>query len=858
MAATHQIISDIRNASYNGNLATVDGFYQIEASNLGVYRQSLGYYVNPLLIPFTPANAGNCQGIVICLSYTYTTTYTVALQELVGGTTWTTRSSTVYTRATFMPYTASLSGRMYVPFKLTTPYAVTASAGIWRFSITGTAGMYIGTSDSGDSYPTYAVWCDNKVSHVDDDVMVIADPINIDKTFTTGGVLGTNETTAGTSVLICGSMNGLSNNLTCYAPVASYTWTPKGLVTGGNRSAMQFGTPAVPITSANKFKIDFTASPLVGTVHPQIWHNTYYGACKVSIKAYGQIPSYPIATLSADAVTGQAVLATNESTNWVNGDIVFPSKQDISGLGSTTEYTVSGVVGKNVTLTGNLANNNRKAGGHILHKYGYGIEFYGHLSTINYASNFILSGVLLNDHQINISGGDYYGWEDADKTSQYSVTDCMFWATTSYISVKVPPLGFILQRCYGYNTPILTSLNTVYTSTFFSGLSEMYDCVAGSPSTSVLSTNGSGFARLQMERNYIYNGTTTQLAIRDIIDPIVKDNYFWGMNAATAAGCISLYGVLNSGIGVQEFSGNHYNKSSRGLCLGYITNGGNYNIIDLIFKDETFGDEVANTTDVTWGSGSFSNIIMQNCNFSATVDTSNAPYTLPVSRLRFISYDQAVGDDRIYTTYGNFQRTGTGLTDTTTHTVGGYSLRFQPVSLTNRLEWKFNVPTGNILGKTMNIGCYININVANYYLGSTYQLPRLNVTYDNGTTIYCEAGLKTGWQSLNVPFTPTTAYGEITITVSGMTDATGSNAYFYVDDFSVSYPPNTALDLGNLDLWANALPVVPPIALPISAGTVANQVWEELTANHNTTGTTGKKIKGLKNPSYLVNGKIIV
>lgn len=118
---------------------------------------------------------------------------------------------------------------------------------------------------------------------------------------------------------------------------------------------------------------------------------------------------------------------------------------------------------------------------------------------------------------------------------------------------------------------------------------------------------------------------------------------------------------------------------------------------------------------------------------------------------------------------------------------------------------------------------WVKINSATYYAG-THQLPRLTINYDNGTTSYAQASDSTDWQLLHVTFTPTTTYGQITVTVSGRTDATGSDAYFYIDDFGVSYPPNVALDLGGLDNWASGLPVVPPLSLPISAGTVAQQV----------------------------------
>lgn len=144
----------------------------------------------------------------------------------------------------------------------------------------------------------------------------------------------------------------------------------------------------------------------------------------------------------------------------------------------------------------------------------------------------------------------------------------------------------------------------------------------------------------------------------------------------------------------------------------------------------------------------------------------------------------------------------------------------------------------------MTVGVWCKINSANYYAG-THQLPRLTIDYDNGTTAYCQAGESTDWQLLFVTFTPTTTCGQIIVTLSGRTDATTTDAYIYFDDFTVAYPPSVALDLGGLDNWADALPVTPPIAIPISAGTVATNVWQQLTATSYGTGTMGEWVKKL-------------
>ena len=190
------------------------------------------------------------------------------------------------------------------------------------------------------------------------------------------------------------------------------------------------------------------------------------------------------------------------------------------------------------------------------------------------------------------------------------------------------------------------------------------------------------------------------------------------------------------------------------------------------------------------------------------------------------------------------ETTGDGLTDTTVHTsgTGKFATRFEPLSSTNNLTWASTIPTGDISTKTMTVSVWCKINSATYYAG-THQLPRLTIDYDNGTTAYHQAGETTDWQLLFVTFTPTTTYGQITVTLSGRTDATTTDAYIYWDDFEVAYPPSVALDLGGMDYWANGLPVSPPIALPISAGSVALGVWQQLTATSYGTGSMGEKLK---------------
>ena len=135
------------------------------------------------------------------------------------------------------------------------------------------------------------------------------------------------------------------------------------------------------------------------------------------------------------------------------------------------------------------------------------------------------------------------------------------------------------------------------------------------------------------------------------------------------------------------------------------------------------------------------------------------------------------------------------------------------------------------------------------YWAGTHTKPTLTIDYDNGTTITSVATASASWQLLACTFTPTTTYGQIEMKVTGATDATGTNRYFYVDDVNVAYPAGVAIDLGNLDLWAEGLPVSPAIAtMPSIVG-----VWDSPLAEHTITGSAGKILLDAANDQKLPN-----
>jgi len=193
------------------------------------------------------------------------------------------------------------------------------------------------------------------------------------------------------------------------------------------------------------------------------------------------------------------------------------------------------------------------------------------------------------------------------------------------------------------------------------------------------------------------------------------------------------------------------------------------------------------------------------------------------------------------TEFGNFLKCGEGQTDTTKLGNNSYSLRFEPTIPGTNLEWSHKVPIGDIQEKTMAVMCKIKINHENYYKGSIYQLPRLEINFDDGSIAYASVSNSTEEQTLIVPFIAYTDFPEITITISGHTDALGSERYFYVGDGQIFYPPAHSINTGSMDYWVNDMPLTPWMATNIQAA----DIWAYLTSLVTVNGSIGKMIDEL-------------
>lgn len=606
------------------------------------------------------------------------------------------------------------------------------------------------------------------------------------------------------------------------------------------------------IPYAERAILDFVAAA-AGTAAPSITQrtsNAYDWAGRNSLFAYGQIPRYMATQLTNDAVVGQAHLLVADAVDWVNGDTVVMTKQDVQGQGSYASYTVQGVAGADITLTGNVANYDRIAGGWVIRLDRCGVKIKNAVATVDNnlwtAANYQLQGVDVDTAVFRAAGSLSYQPHlaalDAACRSQYLIRDVVSWVTgaaNGYFLVTpcVPPDGLLVERYYGWNRHATHSTTAFNKLGHVSGRFTLRDSVEAAIYGYHPGTDGA--LRKTFTGNYSHNMRAHATAAYGAFcicgtESQFTDNYVWGsaqdenVDSPSTGGAVGVGQLINP----IEVARNHYDNC---LCAVVFYPNTQRNAVDV---DSEFGAEAANTVDIGFDSGCMPSYTFDSPTGALTLSEGNVPDMVEGFSVGFADYDDTATDDRRIYTLGKTQRTNAALADTTVHTAGGSAMRFEPTTAGETFEWAFDVPTGNIQTKTMVIAIWCKLNNAAYWAG-THEMPRLTVEYDGGTEVYAAAAQTTAWQLLSVTFTPATATGKITVTLSGQTDATGTDRYFYWDDASVFYPAGVALNLGGLDIWDAALPVTPPIATLASA----LDVWTASAAVDYGANTMGEKLK---------------
>lgn len=790
-----------------GNFSSLTPQKVAAAQNAVRLREFYAYTpcTSAIYIAFTATVTGTCAGIFACFKTNNNSaaqTVTASLQQYTGGG-WVDvagANGTVSNQAIAGPNYAGATmgcGMAWVYVAFNTPAAITTDASTWRIKVLSTHTTTQLIQDAAGGYD-YAVILSDTTTYSSGDDMYVSNGITltVDQSFTV------------TNLIL-----GVATRLQWQAvPPAAYTLTATNCLWSKD-AALYAGTANTPIPVSAKGTFNVTTANKMPS--------SFLGSTDNEISLYGEKPTNVISSLNAVAAGGQKVIvtATDMSAYWSPGDTIWVYGGRATNEGQYTQVetrVISTIVGTTITFTSNLS---------VSHLSGWGVVNYTRFSN---GCGFVLgaTGLCWNWYSgpgcaifrlsgVFSQGSIIVGWPTyASDTARYQpvYVSSVILANVSVVnlsgvngavvenlvemdmgqqngSISLGFTGATISNVFsaGFDRPIITCTSSILTNV---QLATVWGSTSAYPGPTLSLT---GCSLVNCKFMYGYGGASMS------------------GTGNTFTGCSFDQGFRSSVNLTSTFVGNRFVNCAFGA--GYAS-------------PSSFGFATAYQVVDTF-----------NCTFADTTTTNGLLSALSGAYVKAHAYNANASDHRSWWQYGNMVSSGSGLTDTTVHTVGvgKFALRFEPMSSINNLIWSFDVPTGNISGQTMTVACWVKINAAAYYAGA-HGKPRLTIDYDNGTTVYAEAMANTIWQLLSVTFVPATSHGQITVTVSGRTDATGSNSYFYVDDFAMLYPAGYRLDIGGLDLWANALPIVPPIATVMSA----SDVWLVATSTLNGTGTIGK------------------
>lgn len=614
----------------------------------------------------------------------------------------------------------------------------------------------------------------------------------------------------------------------------------------------------IPI--AQKAVLSFSgAAAAVGNWYQPAANASYtYGGLS-SFFFYGQLPKYEYTTLTVQANSGTATLTCVDAVDWVNGDKVVVGKQDVQGQGDTAQYTVQGVAGNNITLAGNLATYNRKIGATVMKLDCHGVKIQSTTAAVTHAiyyyagANFSMSGCDMLNMQLSNQATTYYYYVKSVKTtyrSGYYIGHFTFWTDTTAGAVLgyfiTPDLGATIEYGYLHRVGLSSYLFAYYANTHTSGRLDVRYLIHVARTSTALGFqaggNGTLNCKISMYNNRFENVVAGYSAVvLNGINCEHYNNYYWGTTASsqTNAGAVQ----VGQYISPLRVGNNTYENNSVAISFGPNVGKG---CVDV---DSIFGQETANTSDLHFTPGGLPDYVLKSPTGELTKDVTYLPDTIPGTRVSIESNDGLDKHDETSYTFLDVHRTHSTLSDTVVHTAGGSAVRFTPLSAsgTDLGEWIEIIPTGDISNKTMVFGVWVCINHSNYWAG-VHQMPRMTATYDGTSTAYVEAARvsrdqfvnpQDAWQFMVLPVTPTTNAGSITITLSGMTDATTTDRYIYWDDRSNLYPQGYSVNFGLLDDWSLGLPVTPTI----STGFNELGVWSSPTTVDYGTNTMGQLVK---------------
>ena len=802
-------------------------------------------------------------------------------------TVWTIRTDSTLTYSQICGSQTNRVGTYIVPFDFSPVYAVDTTASKWRINFIqtgGTTGTWlINCSNHSATIANlfHIAYTDTNATFVSgSDTPCVRHYLAIDQTATFEGVAATGTDFGGALRYACIVFSNPGNPAPAdvaylkwqNAPAAAYDLTIKGRICLASYSGFRVGTAASPIPVAQQARI--LTSTNAGGIYSI--GDGARSAENSSLFLYGAKPTYRKSTVNGTALAGQKIVNTDDSTGWSVGNKVFYGKMATDAT-PTTSNTINAIAGTQITLTNNLSHD-LMDDGVIFVEQGYGVELIGTSSfRFNFFcysfANLTVDGVRMYEPSVTISRQTQYTANyppDAGNYAKISLADIVIDGTYSGgVVITTPNVGGIdILRVYANQiSPFGIIAGAEYTSNSPCGATLVEDCIAVGGASSNLwisGVNGGCFygsptKNITVNRNKIYNIAFTQFSVWQFngSNIVVSNNEFYSIKTtgtSASFGCIAF--VTTVGI---VCSGNTFNR-----CTTAYSQVANAFMLNGSSNGDTFGNLTANTQDLQIGLSAFIqlqfNTPLSNVNFL----TTNYNQCLAPSRVAVVSENNTANKDTVYFPWGTLTKTGGSLADTTTRLGSGYAWKLTPTQTngTDLFTWpgsdnanKQVIPSGSLQNKSPAVGIWVKINNAAYYAG-THTKPTLVINYDNGTTVEVAATATTSWQRLAISFTPLTTYGQYSWYLKAATDATGTNRDWYCDDFQNTYP-NATVELGNLDLSANAEPVFPPVALNIISSAVG---WDQRLADFNTAGTMGavmNSVNGKLPTNYIMGSSVL-
>lgn len=775
---------------------------------------------------------------------------------------WTTVSSKTATRAEYTSdfWTSSSLSLWYRHQYLNdvnftgfgTDITVDTTANKWRidaFSVGWTAGtpqLWYGTNVW--TFPHFA-YCDNQVSLADWDIAIIAHPCNIDKSFTTGGVLGTSETLYGFAGMVCFNPTATSKDdvwyLTCNSPAAPYTRTLKGTIVCNGRAWANLGSLTSRIPAANQLKIVFD-TPLIWTALP--WFRgffgksstSYYSTGRSNIRIFGEYPTTIGTYLAADAELLQNKITVAWDISWwaINDEISI-WRQNVIGLWEYKKYVIQSISGQEITLTTNITTGKRFAGGMVINltqsNFWVVLENKNTTATgfscmnpnalvldwvfslgVGYPSSGSVARYYRDDSDVFLDNGFRNMSVEWNSTTNYVFA----WATS-----RIPRTNMDFTNWRGYRMQPNYPSSTAWVS------NASYKCWYLKFRNVNTMNSYAGYAWIYQELwdvDWFQNDN-----VRASYGMVMSWRSWTIIKNVKVNGCATYWVYMDLNALNSTYQNITINQSTTGFWHASTAVS-----IGNTFDNITIWNLVACTNDYLF-QWYFDWVIKNSSGFIKPLAWyENLNDTVPWTMRKFVNKEDSALNDVVWSTYGNFQRCWIGLTDTTVYWTDSYSIRFEPIWW--KLEWCVDSPTGDIQWDSLIISVQCKINSANYYAG-VYELPQLIATYDDWTVLPCTAAQVLDWQKLFIPLQTATASPLVKICLTAETDATGSDAYVYFWHFDWGIPTPR-----NLDNWADALPILDIGFLTTSAAAVKDAVWNADTSLYTTTWTFWKAISTIK------------